>query len=181
MNPTVCGCPPLAEQRSRRSLGWVAGQDLLISADAMRRARRLERRRLRRDAVIAEPVKTRRIAIRAAGAIANEREVIVIASQSVLGQFPDAPTALLVSAEADVFPKNHPELADLIDGSIGEGSSFHELYGYFARGVGEDTAVLPLLPESKVAGANSHRGDPPREVALRAAVGHRRVRTGENC
>ena len=81
--------------------------------------------------------------IRAAGAIANDREVIVIGSQSVLGQFPDAPTALLASAEADVFPKNHPELADLIDGSIGEGSSFHELYGYYAQGVGEDTAVLP--------------------------------------
>ena len=43
--------------------------------------------------------------IRAAGAIANDREVIVIGSQSVLGQFPDAPIALLVSAEADVFPK----------------------------------------------------------------------------
>lgn len=52
---------------------------MIISAGAMRRARRLERRRLRRDAVIAEPVKTRRIA-RAAGAIANDREVIVIGS-----------------------------------------------------------------------------------------------------
>lgn len=81
--------------------------------------------------------------IRAAGAIANDPEVIVIGSQSILGQFPDAPTALLASAEADVFPKNHPELADLIDGSIGEGSSFHELYGYYAQGVGEETAVLP--------------------------------------
>lgn len=81
--------------------------------------------------------------IRAAGAIANDPEVIVIGSQSILGQFPDAPTALLVSAEAAVFPKNHPELADLIDGSIGEGSSFHELYGYYAQGVGEETAVLP--------------------------------------
>jgi len=81
--------------------------------------------------------------IRAAGAIANDREVIVIGSQAVLGQFPDAPTSLLASAEADVFPKNHPELADLIDGSIGEGSSFHELYGYYAQGVGEDAAVLP--------------------------------------
>ncbi len=31
--------------------------------------------------------------------------------------------------------------------------------------------VLPLLPESQVAGANSLQGDPPREVALRAAEG----------
>lgn len=81
--------------------------------------------------------------IRAAGSIANDSEIIVIGSQSILGQFPDAPPTLLVSAEADVFPRNHPELADLIDGSIGEGSAFHELYGYYAQGVAEDAATLP--------------------------------------
>lgn len=42
-------------------------------------------------------------------------------------QFPNAPSLLLVSAEADLFPLHRPELADLIDGSIGEGSPFHEL------------------------------------------------------
>jgi len=81
--------------------------------------------------------------IRAAGSIADDTEIVVIGSQSVLGQFPDAPAALLVSAEADVFPLNHPELSDLIDGTIGEGSPFHELYGYYAQGVDERTATLP--------------------------------------
>lgn len=81
--------------------------------------------------------------IRAAGAIADDTEIVVVGSQSILGQFPDAPTSLLVSAEADVFPLNHPELSDLIDGSIGEGSPFHELYGYYAQGVDERTATLP--------------------------------------
>jgi hypothetical protein len=81
--------------------------------------------------------------IRAAGAIADDSEIVVIGSQAILGQFPDAPSALLVSAEADLFPLHHPELADLIDGSIGEGSQFHELFGYYAQGVGERTAVLP--------------------------------------
>ncbi|MGH8251687.1 MAG: DUF6036 family nucleotidyltransferase [Steroidobacteraceae bacterium] len=81
--------------------------------------------------------------IRAAGAIADDREVVVIGSQAVLGQFPNAPAALLASAEADVFPLNRPELADLIEGSIGEGSAFHELYGYCAQGVDERTATLP--------------------------------------
>lgn len=81
--------------------------------------------------------------IRAAGAIADDAEIVIIGSQAILGQFPDAPPALLVSAEADVFPLNHPELADLIDGSIGEGSPFHELFGYYAQGVSENTAVLP--------------------------------------
>lgn len=81
--------------------------------------------------------------IRAAGAIAEDSEIIVIGSQSILGQFPDAPHALLKSAEADVYPRHHPERADLIDGSIGEGSSFHETFGYYAQGVGEETATLP--------------------------------------
>jgi hypothetical protein len=81
--------------------------------------------------------------IRAAGSIANDSEIVVVGSQSILGQFPHAPPSLLVSAEADVFPLNHPELTDLIDGSIGEGSPFHELYGYYAQGVDERTAVLP--------------------------------------
>jgi hypothetical protein len=61
----------------------------------------------------------------------------------VLGQFPAAPAALLTSMEADVYPKNKPELSDLVDGSIGEGSFFHERFGYYAQGVGPDTATLP--------------------------------------
>ena len=81
--------------------------------------------------------------IRAAGAIADDREIVVIGSQSVLGQYPDAPPALLASMEADVYPGNHPERADLIDGAIGEGSHFHEQFGYYAQGVGENTATLP--------------------------------------
>ena len=81
--------------------------------------------------------------IRAAGSIADDTEIVVIGSQAILGQFPEAPAKLLASAEADLFPLNHPELADLIDGSIGEGSPFHELFGYYAQGVSERTATLP--------------------------------------
>jgi hypothetical protein len=81
--------------------------------------------------------------IRAAGSIADDAEIVVIGSQAILGQFPNAPSPLLMSVEADLFPLHHPERADLIDGSIGEGSSFHELFGYYAQGVGERTAVLP--------------------------------------
>ena len=68
---------------------------------------------------------------------------MVIGSQAVLGQFPRAPLALLASMEADVYPRNKPELAELVDGSIGEGSFFHERFGYYAQGVGPQTATLP--------------------------------------
>lgn len=81
--------------------------------------------------------------IRAAAGIADDPEIIVIGSQAVLGTIPDAPSYLLVSVEADVIPKNRPERAELIEGAIGEGSLFHDTYGYYANGVGYETAVLP--------------------------------------
>lgn len=95
--------------------------------------------------------------IRAACQIADD-DVVVVGSQAILGQFPDAPAGLLVSNEADVFPGKHPERSDLIDGSIGEGSPFHETYGYYAQGVGPETAILPagwkerLVPVRQAAG-----------------------------
>lgn len=71
--------------------------------------------------------------IRASGDVARDDEIVIIGSQSILGQFPDAPTRLLVSMEADVYPNHKPELADRVDGAIGEGSAFHELNGYYAQ------------------------------------------------
>lgn len=67
--------------------------------------------------------------IRAAAVITEDDELIIIGSQSILGAHPNAPENLLVSAEVDVYPKNHPERADLIDGTIGESAP--------------DAAVLP--------------------------------------
>jgi hypothetical protein len=81
--------------------------------------------------------------IRAAGNIAGDTQIVIIGSQSILGQFPEAAGILARSAEADVFPLNRPDCADLIDGPIGEGSRFHEEFGYYAQGVDENTAILP--------------------------------------
>jgi len=67
--------------------------------------------------------------IRASAALTNEREFVVVGSQAILGQFPDAPDALLVSIEADLYPRRAPGKSDLIDGAIGELSTFHETYG----------------------------------------------------
>jgi hypothetical protein len=69
--------------------------------------------------------------------------VVVIESQAVLGQFPDAPEELLVSDEADVFPRGDPARSDLIDGSIGQDSPFQRTFGYYAHGLDETTAILP--------------------------------------
>ena len=81
--------------------------------------------------------------IRASGDITNQYEFVIVGSQSMLGPVPNPEEVFTVSMEADIYPLQAPELADKIDGAIGEGSQFHQQFGYYAQGVGPDTAVLP--------------------------------------
>lgn len=81
--------------------------------------------------------------IRASGDITNQYEFMVIGSQSILGPVPDPEPIFTMSAEVDIYPLQAPELAEKIEGAIGEGSQFHETYGYYAQGVGPETASLP--------------------------------------
>ncbi len=81
--------------------------------------------------------------LRASKGITGESEFIVLGSQSILGRHPDAPRELRNSMEADLYPKNRPDLSPLIEGNLGELSAFHGSFGYFADGVSPDTATLP--------------------------------------
>ena len=85
-------------------------------------------------------------AIRAAGAVLGEREVLVIGSQAVHASLPEPiPAEAERSIEVDIVPFLDPDglKADLIDGSIGEASLFQQTFGFYAQGVSETTAVLP--------------------------------------
>jgi len=101
--------------------------------------------------------------IRAAADIADDDELIILGSQAILGQFPDAPPELCISADLDLYPKNRPERADLVEGSIGELSPFHETFGYYAHAAGPETAVLPAGWEERLI--------PVRGSATRGATG----------
>jgi len=81
--------------------------------------------------------------LRACGSITGCREIIVIGSQALLASYPDTSADLLRSIEVDCYPLDDPAKADLIDGSIGELSPFHETFGYYAHGIGPETAALP--------------------------------------
>jgi hypothetical protein len=81
--------------------------------------------------------------LRACAAIVNENSFVVVGSQAVLLPHPNAPSELLLSNEIDLYPAVRPELADLIDGAIGPLSMFHDTYGYYADGVGPQTARMP--------------------------------------
>ena len=81
--------------------------------------------------------------IRAAADITGQQELVVIGSQAVLGQYPEAPDALLISIEADIHPVHAPELGTAIELHIGEGSRFDQTHGYHADGI---EGGLPPLP-----------------------------------
>jgi hypothetical protein len=80
--------------------------------------------------------------IRAASGITGATEILIVGSQSVLGQFPDAPDDLLVSIEADVFTFRDPGECRSHRG-FNRRRFFHQTFGYYAHGVAEETAVLP--------------------------------------
>jgi hypothetical protein len=80
--------------------------------------------------------------LRASGAVTDESEIVILGSQSILGKYPSPPEPLCRSIEADAYPLNAPEKADLIDGTIGELSPFHEAHGYYAHGITPETTIL---------------------------------------
>lgn len=81
--------------------------------------------------------------LRAAGAITGVSTWVIVGSQAILGALPDAPEELLVSQEVDLYAPDDETASDLVDGSIGEKSPFHESFGYYGHGVGAETAILP--------------------------------------
>ena len=82
--------------------------------------------------------------IRAAGAISGSKHIIVIGSQAILGQFPSgAPPRATLSMEADLIPADAPDMSELLTGSLGELSPFHDTFGYYGDRVSFQTATLP--------------------------------------
>ena len=84
--------------------------------------------------------------IRAAGGVLNESALIVVGSQSILGSYSTAlPPEAVFSCEADfvLFEDATGKKADLVDGTLGEQSPFHEMYGVYAHGVSMSTSRLP--------------------------------------
>jgi hypothetical protein len=81
--------------------------------------------------------------LRAARALTNETEFVLVGSQAAHVSIADLPEIMQQSGELDIYPLRQPELAEVIEGAIGEGSPFHATFGYYAQGVGPETAKLP--------------------------------------
>jgi hypothetical protein len=110
--------------------------------------------------------------LRAASQIAEDPDVLVIGSQSILGAIDEErlPPEATASIEVDVAFFDDPDdrKADQVDGAIGELSAFHETFGYYAQGVSATTAVLPdgwrdrlvLVQTASTAPGRGHLLDP---------------------
>ncbi|WP_432484636.1 DUF6036 family nucleotidyltransferase [Kineococcus esterisolvens] len=110
--------------------------------------------------------------LRAASQIADDPDVVVIGSQSILGSFDedDLPDPVIGSVEADVAFWDDPDnrKSDAVDGAIGEDSGFHQMYGYYAQGVSVSTAVLPEGWRERVVVWESRSSAPGRAHCLEA-------------
>lgn len=82
-------------------------------------------------------------AIRAVSDLTATRAMIIIGSQAILGQFPDAPESLRQSIEIDIIPIEDPSATDRISGVMGELSQFHATHGFYVDAVRLETARLP--------------------------------------
>jgi hypothetical protein len=85
--------------------------------------------------------------LRSAAYIANDGDILILGSQSILGTFAEdqLPDEAVGSIEADVafFDDPGEEKSDAVDGAIGEGSPFHDTHGIYGQGVSVSTAILP--------------------------------------
>ncbi|GID27009.1 DUF6036 family nucleotidyltransferase [Paractinoplanes brasiliensis] len=108
--------------------------------------------------------------LRAASQIADDPDVVVIGSQSILAAIPEdlLPLEATASMEVDVafFDDSDNQKSDRVDGAIGELSPFHEMYGYYAQGVSVSTATLPPGWRDRLVLVESQSTRPGRGYAL---------------
>jgi hypothetical protein len=82
--------------------------------------------------------------LRAAGRVAREAEFFVIGSQAIHAYCRRVPAEVLLSQECDLYPKNRPETANLIDSELGRRSKFARRHGFYADVVTPEIASLPM-------------------------------------
>ena len=83
--------------------------------------------------------------VRAAAAITTERVFVLVGTGAVIAQVKNMRLEMMRTRELDIqVPDDEAgrRTADLIDGSIGEGSQFYATFGYYTQAIHEGTAQL---------------------------------------
>ena len=85
-----------------------------------------------------------RKAVQAAAEVARDSEFIIIGSQAFHAHSTRAPAEVLLSQECDLYPKNRPETANLLQTKLGRGTAFARKNGFFVDVVTPELATLPI-------------------------------------
>lgn len=108
--------------------------------------------------------------LRAASRIVEQRDFLVIGSAAILGTYPDEvlPLEASRSEEADLAPFDDPtgEKSAAVEGSLGQLSQFHSMYGYYADGVDFATATPPDGWEERLVAFDPPGAEPGRGLCL---------------
>ncbi len=84
-----------------------------------------------------------RTALRAAARVARQSEFILIGSQAVHAHCHRPPAEVVRSQECDLYPRTHPQAANLLDTELGRKSAFARRHGFYVDVVTPDLATLP--------------------------------------
>lgn len=91
--------------------------------------------------------------IRASAGVTGYKKFLILGSQAILGHCldKDYDFSFHESMELDIAPIPENEIiSDLISGTIGELSPFHQTFGYYADGCDMGTAIFPLGWDQRV-------------------------------
>ena len=84
--------------------------------------------------------------LRAAGEVTGQTRFVLIGSAAVIAWQRVVPPEMAMTREVDLFAMDAEDIdatSEELDGSLGQGSSFDETFGYYCDGVGAETAILP--------------------------------------
>jgi hypothetical protein len=108
--------------------------------------------------------------LRAVARIAEDNDILVIGSQSILGSYPEdaLPPQATGSMEVDTAFFADPDgvKADMVDVNLGEFSEFHHEFGYYPQGVSVSTGVFPAGWRERLVIFETPRTEPGRGLCL---------------
>ena len=84
--------------------------------------------------------------LRAAAGATGQAKFVLVGSAAVIVRLKHVPLNMMYTPEIDIYAPDAEDVeltSELIDGSIGQGSRFHDEFGYYGDGVSPATAKMP--------------------------------------
>jgi hypothetical protein len=84
--------------------------------------------------------------LRAAANVSGQTRFVLVGSAAVVVRRKDAPANMAMTLEIDIYAPDAEDVevtSEMIDKNIGQGSQFHDEFGYYGDGVSATTAKMP--------------------------------------